>query len=243
LLLHDMKVADGWWWDFALQLAILVGLVTVARFAWAFASAYVPRWVVPGLRDRDPAPSWRETVLTAYTGMRGVISLGAALAIPHALRSGEPFPDRGPIILLTFGVIVVTLVVQSLTLPLLVGWLGLAGRGDSRRCEAREARLEAVRAALGRAESLTDAEGVDRDSLEHLRELYRARERSLADVGEDEKQACAEFDDPITRLKRELIDAERGRLREIFDDGRIDETTLRDLERELDLEELRLGRE
>ena len=102
-------------------------MVVVARLVWVFPGAYVPRWLdrkVLGVPT--PYPPARNVFVVGWTGMRGVVSLAAALAIPHEAGAGRPFPDRDLIQFLTFAVIFVTLVGQGLTLPLVIRWLGVS---------------------------------------------------------------------------------------------------------------------
>src|SRR5258705_4609117 len=103
-----------------------VVVVIAARFIWVFPATYVPRWVSPALARRDPTPKWQFPFILAFTGIRGVVSLAAALAIPLVTAAGEPFPNRDIILAVTFIVIVVTLVGQGLSLPGIVKRLGLA---------------------------------------------------------------------------------------------------------------------
>ena len=103
--------------------ALTSGVVVAARLLWVFPSAYLPRWLIPGLARRDPAPPWQVIFAVGYTGVRGIVSLAAALAIPLATAGGDAFPHRDLIVFLTFSVILVTLVGQGVSLPLVVAWL------------------------------------------------------------------------------------------------------------------------
>jgi monovalent cation/hydrogen antiporter len=124
------------------------------RFVWVFPATYLPRLLLRRVRERDPYPPWQYPFMIAFTGVRGVVSLAAALSIPFAIGAGQPFPDRNLVLFLTFSVILVTLVGQGLTLPALVRALGLVerGRAEERELKRREARtrVEAARAALAR---------------------------------------------------------------------------------------------
>src|SRR4051812_13635912 len=113
--------------------AIVSAVVIVARFVWMFPAIYVPRWLSASLRRRDPSPPWQWPFVLAFTGVRGIVSLAAALAIPFATADGSPFPARDLILFLTFSVIVVTLVVQGLMLPFVIRPLGLANAGRRER--------------------------------------------------------------------------------------------------------------
>src|SRR6202034_96323 len=99
---------------------LTVAAVVVARFIWVYPAIYLPRWLSPALKRRDPLPPWQWTFLLAFVGVRGVVSLAAALAIPLTTAAGAPFPDRDLILFVTFGVIVVTLIGQGSLLPRVV---------------------------------------------------------------------------------------------------------------------------
>jgi CPA1 family monovalent cation:H+ antiporter len=116
--------------------AITTAIVIAARFVWMFPATYIPRWLSPALRKRDPRRAGRQPFFLAFTGVRGVVSLAAALAIPLYTIEPEPFPQRDLILFVTFGVIVVTLVGQGLMLPSVVRWLGLPSRRLSRTADA-----------------------------------------------------------------------------------------------------------
>jgi NhaP-type Na+/H+ or K+/H+ antiporter len=119
----------------------LVGLAVIGtRLLWTFPATYLPRYLSRTVRERNPSPPWQQTAAVAYTGMRGAISLAAALAIPLTVHSGAPFPARDQILFLTFCVILLTLVLQGLSLPLLVRRLGLAPERKARRSVRRPRR-------------------------------------------------------------------------------------------------------
>ena len=187
---------------------------------------------VPGTATGD---GWRERVAVGWSGMRGAISLAAALSVPLDV------PGREQILFITFAVILVTLVGQGLTLPLLLSALGLRGERAWSPEEAI-ARLEAAQAALDRIDEL-EAEGVSEERLRRLRELYRSRFRQCQAVlmGEGETMS-PERDGPerYARLRRDLIATERAALLELRDGGRVAPEVLRLVQRDLDLEEARL---
>jgi monovalent cation/hydrogen antiporter len=99
--------------ELAVSAAIVSAVVIVTRFVWMYPATYLPRWLFPPIRRRDPSPPWQWPFVLAFTGVRGIVSLAAALAIPFAAATGEPFPDRDLILFLTFSVILVTLVGQG----------------------------------------------------------------------------------------------------------------------------------
>ena len=147
---------------------------------WVFPSAYLPRLLFKRIRDRDPYPSWRHITIVGWTGMRGVVSLAAALGIPltlDGLPGGQPFPYRPLILFLTFVVILATLVVQGLSLPLLIRWLGV--KDDGAMKEEREARLKANRAALARLNTIGESDPTKADALQRLRVEYEDHIRQV----------------------------------------------------------------
>ncbi len=111
--------------DLAFGILLIVGVAIAARFIWVFPAVYVPRWLSPSLARRDPSPPWQWAFLLAFVGVRGVVSLAAALGLPFLTATGAPFPHRDLILFITFGTIVVTLIGQGLLLPGLVQVLNL----------------------------------------------------------------------------------------------------------------------
>ncbi len=141
---HDIPIHQLVWFALFISLAVIL-----IRMLWVFPAAYLPRFLFKSIRDRDPYPSWRHVTIIGWTGMRGVVSLAAALAIPLSMDGtpdGQSFPYRDLILFLTFNVILATLVVQGLSLPLLIRWLGVKDDGSMEK-EEREARLKANQAA------------------------------------------------------------------------------------------------
>jgi Na+/H+ antiporter len=213
-----------------LTLADLTGaalLVTLTVIAVRIVGQFVP-FAFPGA-------SWRERIVVSWSGMRGAISLAAALSIPLTV-------DERPVILyLTFVVMLVTLVGQGLTLPWLLRALGIRGERPWSPDEAI-ARLETAQAALDRLDELED-EGADEEVLRRLRELYRARFRACQAVLIGEGDGVPPEDDRLARyadLRRDLIAAERDALLHLRNDGRVRVDTVRQIERDLDLDEARL---
>lgn len=214
--------------------AVVSATVIVVRFLWVFPATYLPRFFSARLRARDPYPSWRYVTIIAYTGMRGVVSLAAAFALPR------DFPGRDLILFLTFAVIVATLVIEGLALPRLIRALHVADPEAERR-EEREARLQATRAALGRLDELARSDGHDRDLVDRLRWRYDRRDRRLSIAPEmPEEEGCAQFSGTYERLRRELLAREREVVRQMRDDGVIGDEVMSRIDRELDLEESRV---
>src|ERR671917_2415195 len=199
--------------------AVLISLtVIVARFLWVFPATYVPRWLSRSVRERDPSPSPRAVTVVAWTGMRGVISLAAALALPLTIEGGAPFPGRDLILFLTFSVILATLVVQGLSLPALIRGLGLEDDG-SREREAMKGRIRVAEAALARIEELALEDWVREDTAERVRGLYNyRRSRFSGRFGVDE-DGVEDRSAAYQRLLRELLLAQRITLLELRNEG------------------------
>jgi Na+/H+ antiporter len=220
--------------------AVLVSLtVILVRILWVFPATYLPRRVSRRIRERDPSPSWRNVSVVAWTGMRGVISLAAALALPLETASGIPFPDRDLIIFLTFCVILATLVLQGLSLPTLIRALGLE---DDRIGEKEEihGRIGVADAALERLEELESEDWVREDTAERVRGLYNYRRNRFASRFDGDPDGVEERSAAYQRLMIELLEAQRQRLVKMRDDGSIGDEVMHRIERDLDLEESRL---
>ena len=219
--------------------AVLVSLtVVLVRILWVFPATYAPRWVSRRLRERDPAPPWRSVTIVAWTGMRGVISLAAALALPFQASGGQ-FPDRDLIIFLTFCVILATLVVQGLSLPALIRALGLE---DDRIGEKEEThgRIQVAEAALERLEELGAQDWVREDTQERVRGLYAYRRNRFASRFDGDPDGVEERSADYQHLMVELLVAQRQRLISMRDEGSIGDEVMHRIEHDLDLEESRL---
>jgi monovalent cation/hydrogen antiporter len=220
--------------------AVVSGAVILTRFAWVFPATYLPRLLFPRIRAREPGPPWQGQVVLAWAGMRGSVSLAAALAIPLAIDGGGAFPDRSLIVFLTFCVILATLVVQGLTLPLLIRALGLEDDGIDDRLEAK-ARIKAANAALVRLDELVAEGEVREDTAERVRGSYtfrRDRFASRFDDGDD--GGIEERSQSYQRLRRELLEAERQAVVELRRRGTINDDVMNRVQRDLDLEAERL---
>jgi Na+/H+ antiporter len=230
------------------QGALVAGVVMVTRILFVFPLTYLPPLFSRKIRERDPDPSWPQTAIVSWTGMRGAVSLAAALAIPLQTDAGEPFPERNVIIFLAFSVILATLLVQGLTLPALIRALGVDDRDEVREREELHARKRAAEAALARLEELLEEEWVREETAERVRGLYDYRLRrfgaQLAERdGGDEDGRSAEIElrsSDYQRLVRELIEAQRSMLLTLRERQKLDDSTLRRIVTELDLEETRL---
>jgi monovalent cation/hydrogen antiporter len=228
--------------DDILTATVLVTLmIVVARFAWAFPAIYLPR-LIRRLRLRDPSPPWQWAFVLSFAGVRGAVSLAAALALPFALPGGGPFPYRDLILFVAFGVIFITLVGFGLGLPPVVRWLGVAQAGRAERAAEIESEIVARHGALDVALKSLDAITADRGLSDEAVHLLRARHETRANQLPDSLEADArEVSAAGIALTRELIAAERKFIHALLRDGRITDETRRKIERDLDLEEASLA--
>jgi CPA1 family monovalent cation:H+ antiporter len=228
--------------DILAATALVAVIVIVARFAWVYPATYLPRLINPRLRARDPMPSWRTVFVIAFTGVRGAVSLAAALALPLALPSGEDFPYRDLILFVAFGVIFITLVGLGLGLSPVVRWLGVAQAGRDEHLAEHEseiaARREALAAALQSLDAMTDDRELSDEVVKLLRARHDIRANQLPDSLDPDKHDVSATG---TALTRELIGAERKFIHVLLRDGKITDETRRRIERDLDLEEASLS--
>jgi monovalent cation/hydrogen antiporter len=221
--------------------ALLVSaVVIVVRLAWMFVIPYAVSMAGAGEGDegRHRAPP-SERLALGWAGMRGSVSLAAALAIPLTIDAGGPFPDRELIVFLTFAVILVTLVGQGLTLGPLIRALRLHDDGVEER-EERIARQRVAEAALGRIDQLEDPDWISGESIERARNMLDYRRRRFSALVDGDGEGYEERADAWRRLMYDLYDAQREELVLMRNDGEISDEVRRKIERDLDLEESRL---
>jgi CPA1 family monovalent cation:H+ antiporter len=224
-------IADG---------AIVSAAVILTRLVWIFPATYIPRRMWKRIRDRDPYPPWQHPALLGWAGLRGAVSLAAALALPLRVDAGGPFPQRSYVIYLAFCVILATLVLQGLTLPAAIRFLRLEDDGISAK-EETKARIHAAEAALGRLEELAGEDWVRDETAERMRGAYRFRASRFAARFDDEDDGdIEERSQNYQRLRRELLDAERRAVVELRRQGRINDEVMNRVQRDLDLEDARL---
>ena len=223
-----------------LEGAALSVLLILLRVTWTFPGAHFSYFIRTRLdHQKEKPPAARQIFVIGWTGMRGVVSLAAALALPAILDNGSPFPQRNRIVFLTFCVILVTLVLQGITLPPLIRALGLAGAAGP-NCEEREARRIVTEAALSHLE-----EGKAKDShtlsplYDDLAEHYRERLTSLNSANENPEKVGDH--DRYIELALETVRIERETAVRLRNEGRINDEILRRIERELDLNESRFA--
>lgn len=220
------------WYGVMVSLTVIVG-----RLIWVYPGAYIPRWFSKKIRTTEPKVDVRLVTIIGWSGMRGVVSLAAALALPLTLANDQPFEHRSFIIFLTFCVILSTLVVQGLTLRPLINLLGIKPDGQE-RIDEEEARLKIAIAVINRIEeefslSLSD------DVLAQIKTKYEIRiQRLMKD--QTKRRLDEEQINEFHRIQHELLVMERKHILIMRREGNISEEALRKLEYELDLEETRL---
>jgi len=216
------------------QGALVSAVVVAVRLGWGFSIPYLVRLV-----DRRPSQVMRrvgakQRLIIGWSGMRGAVSLAAALALPL------DFPMRNLILFLTFSVIFATLVVQGLTLPTLIRRLNFE-QDDTEEREEIRARLAATHAALDRLDELAGADWTRDDTVERLHGLYEFRRRRLkARGGYLEDDGTEDRSQAYQRLLRELLQAQRQAIVRLRNQGQISNDVMHRIERELDLEDTRL---
>lgn len=216
----------------------LAGAATLARFVWMFSAGWIPRQLIPALAAHKPTPSWRILTIMAWCGMRGIVSLAAALAVPYVLSDGSAFPGRDEIIVVSFVAILATLLIQGLTLGPLIRALGIGEDSDLAE-EERLARLKTAHAALTEVERLAAKDG---RFTEEAVVAVRAEYTGLLGQKLSAEPTSDDAGDAVRRLKLAAIAAARRRLIKLRRDDQIGDETLLAIQRELDYEEARLGK-
>jgi CPA1 family monovalent cation:H+ antiporter len=235
LQLHELArtVLAEYSWRLVLWYAGLVNVTVIAtRVAWLILQEYAP--VIGGASEHED-PDWKHGLIAAWSGLRGAVSLAAALAIPSTLASGAPLPHRDLLIFLTLTVVLTTLIGGGLTLPIAVRWLRVAGGGQEEERELRRALLAMSQAALQRLGQLEREGNIEANRATELRRRYEFLRQKLD--GDADEGARIELE-----AERDLVAAERAALIRLRELGEIDNTVHRRLQRALDLEEERLSR-
>ena len=225
------------WWNIAIASVILLVTITV-RILWVYPAAHIPRWLSRSLRERDPIPSAKFLWIIGWTGMRGVVSLAAALALPLN------FPKRDLILFVVFIVILGTLVVQGLSLPWMIRVLGIGASSRPPLEQEMDARLWMLAAASAYLERSADMSSKNQRDVQYLREHFESHANRIVAKLELELEDI----DPETRWRapvcRDLhlgaLEAQRTRLNELEQSGVVDSHLTQLLSREIDLEETHL---
>ena len=228
------------------RLASMVGLgllvtlaVMVVRIIWVYPSAIIPRVLIPAIARKDPLPTLRALFIVGWSGMRGVVSLATALALPLTVRNGAHFPYRAELIFIAFVVVLVTLLLQGLTLTPLIRLLHVTDDGGAER-EEQHARLTAVKAGQQRVLALLDEPWIPRARAEALHQSLEERRIRLEEKARQGSAAEKGTGEGYRRLMRELIEAQRAALIQLRDQGVISDEVLHRIEFQLDVEEARV---
>jgi Na+/H+ antiporter len=227
--------------------AMISLIVILARMVWIYSVAIIPRALSERTRKRDPMPPLRHLFIFSWTGMRGSISLAAALGIPVLTQTEIPFPGRHLIIFITFCVILSTLVIQGITLPPLVQWLGVDQDGVRERRGAHyeeiRARIEAAKAVLAQIDTWVKESHLPAEITHHLRNRYEKK------IGRLERHRDEESDDEFAHLSRQetalqfkALDTERSKILDLHGENLISDRVLRLIEVDLDMQEMRLNK-
>jgi CPA1 family monovalent cation:H+ antiporter len=214
--------------------AAVSGVVIGVRILWSWTTPYIVRALDRRPSQRARRAGWRQRMVLAWAGMRGAVSLAAALALPAET------PQRDLLIFVTFAVILATLVLQGLTLPTVIRRLQVHGDGEEEREELR-ARLAATEAALARLDELVAEDWTREDSIERMTGLYSYRRRRLkARAGKIDDEGFEDRSYAYQRTVREVLEAQRAAVVALRNDGTISNDVMHRIERELDLEDQRL---
>lgn len=234
--------------EYSLRAAIVYGLVIslvaiLARLAWVYPGAFLPRLLSKRIRKTEIRPGGKLVFIIGWSGMRGVVSLASALAIPLTLAGGEAFPHRNLILCITFIVILVTLVFQGLTLPLMIRRLGIKA-DDNEEERQLSLRLRLTRIVLQHIETQYERESA---SIEAFRQL-KARYQRMADIAgqqlnsEERQVRTPDYLPAFKKLLLELVQIQRQELSKLRNGDEYSDELLRSKEFELDLEEAQYSR-
>jgi Na+/H+ antiporter len=227
------------------SLAVLATVIVV-RIVWVYAFAFLPRMLSARIRAREVAPTGSQVFIVAWAGMRGVVSLAAAFAVPLTTLSGAPFPGREHIVFLTFVVVIGTLLLHGLTLPWLIRRLGVQGneaRTDA--IAAAAAQEKAANAAANRLdELLAESDTTEAERAAEVLRAWNTRRRNSAweRLGRNKEEIGESPTSAFRRLRLEMLAAERAAFIAERDSGHIDDEVLRSVLHGLDLEEATLNR-
>lgn len=227
----------------AILYAVIISLVTIAvRIIWVFPGAYLPRILFKSIRQTEPRPGWRTVLLVAWSGMRGVVSLASALAVPFTLTDGQAFPHRNLILFITFVVILFTLVLQGLSLKPLIRYLKIEINEESAKVQELALRIQLAEAVLAYIDTNYEEEISHNETYKRVRDRYErmievAKKRLAKEEAEDEG---ASFLPNYRKMLLEIIEVRRKELSRFRHSNEYDEELIREREWELDLEEARL---
>jgi CPA1 family monovalent cation:H+ antiporter len=217
--------------------AIVSAAVIIGRIIWVYPGTYIPRWLFKSIREKETGTNMRLTTVVAWAGMRGVVSLAAALAIPLTIAGSKPFPNRNLIIFLTFCVIFSTLVFQGLTLRPLIRLLGIKGDGGEHEKE-QEVRLKIASSLIEHIEENYSL-ALNDEVLAQIKTKYEMRIQRVRKDPVERGLSAAQIDE-YHRIQKELLAMERSQLISLRKQSMVNDEILRKIEYELDLEETRM---
>jgi CPA1 family monovalent cation:H+ antiporter len=235
--LSDHSLSQAIWYA-----VLIVALIIVLRILWVFAVTYAPRLFLRKRHLAPQLPPWKNVAIVSWTGMRGVDSLAAALAVPLLEKDGSPLHERGLIIFLTFGVIFGTLVLQGLSLAPIIRWLRISG-DRSLQDEERHARLQANRAALNKISQHAKNRNIPEHLVARLRDEYEDRIQQLTTHEETEGGHLTLYSPEYEELSRKALEEERNAILHLRNQHVINDQVLRRIQKDIDLAEARLEKQ
>ncbi len=231
--------AESFW--AIIQGCIWVSLTVICvRIAWVFTSTYLPLISGRFSRSTNTFSPKQQAMLVSWAGIRGGISLAAALAIPPTLADGSPFPQRNEILIFTFAVILATLVIQGLTLPRILSWLSFGDEPEAQEEEYR-ARKAIAREALRYLASVERLDASQQQAIAHLSEVYGQIAQPETELTNSAEDATAKYLRQLISLERNIIKMQRATLIKLRDTGEISDDILRRVQSVLDLKESQLN--
>jgi len=236
--------------NYSIGEAILYGvvislLIIIIRIVWVFPSAYIPRWLFKSIRTNEPNPGWKNVFLIGWSGMRGVVSLASALAVPLTL-AGNAFPHRNLILFITFVVILITLVLQGLSLKPLIRKLNIeVNEKESEQLQALALRIRLAESVMSYIDTNYPQETQSHDTYKRVRDRYERMieisKRKLETGEEEDDDEGNSFRSKYRQMLIELVHIRRRELNYVRHTGEFPEELIREREWELDLEEARLN--
>ncbi|UYQ94868.1 Na+/H+ antiporter [Chitinophaga horti] len=227
--------------DYSMMEAIYYGLlisllIIVIRIVWVYPATFLPRMLSRSIREKEQKPTAKSVFIVAWSGMRGVVSLASALSIPLTINPGVAFPERNVILFITFVVILVTLVFQGLSLPLIIRLLNIEGGDSGMKESEQEASINLQMAQV----SLAYLEANHAEELETSPALQELRKRFTGIIENNAERLDKSIARKYRKILVELIDVRRQELNRLRHEHDYDDELLRKHESNLDLEEARL---
>lgn len=217
--------------------AVICFVLAVVRMFWVFPGAYIARL---GHKNRSPMPPWQHIAIVGWTGMRGIVSLASALALPLVIDGGAPFPQRDLIIFVTFAVILVTIIGQGLTLPLLIRWFKVTTDGSEER-EKHKARFKIALTAQEHLHGLIEQESISQKFALKMKKRYATRVQvHQARYNGERNEEAETHSNQMSQLEQELVLKELDALVKLRNKEFISDEVMREVQQELDFEWLRL---